>query len=57
MKPAEKSRLQGYLKKWCTSTMLVGYALYIEILKVSSVLSLTLQCENLDIVGGINALL
>ena len=37
--------------------MLVGCAQYIEILKVPSVLSLTLQCENLDIVGGINAIL
>ena len=57
VKPADKSRLKGYLKKWSTEKILVGCALYIEILKVPSVLSSTLQSENLDIVDAINIIL
>ena len=56
IKSVDRARLQGYLKDWSKAKMLVGCAMYVEILKIPSILSLTLQYESLDIVGGINSL-
>ena len=33
VKSADKARIQGYLKHWSTAKMLLGCALYIEILQ------------------------
>ena len=57
MKPADRARLQGYRKQWARAKMLIGSAMYIEILKAPSLLSLTLQCDGIDIVEGINSIL
>ena len=43
---ADKARIQGYLKCWSTAKMLLGCALYIEILQIPSVLSLNLQQDS-----------
>ena len=51
------TRLKGYLLKWKQSKMLVGAAMYVDALKPPSLLSLALQGEKLDIVGGIQCLL
>ena len=46
----DRSRLKGYLLKWRRSEVLVGCALYTEVLKPLSILSLTLQSDSSDIV-------
>lgn len=48
------ARLKGYILKWRQSKMLIGAALYIDVLKSPSILSLCLQDDCLDIVGGIS---
>ena len=54
---ADRARLKSFLKKWKQSKMLVGVAMYLDVLKPPSVLSLSLQDENLDTVGGIKNIL
>ena len=54
---ADRARLKSFLKKWKQSKMLVGEAMYVDVLKPPSVLSLSLQDENLDTVGGIKNIL
>ena len=48
------ARLKGYLKKWSNYNTLVGCAMYVDILKPPSLLSLSLQGHKLDMVLGIN---
>ena len=50
IKPADRSCLKGYLLKWKRPEILVGCALYAEVLKPLSILSLTLQSDSSDIV-------
>ena len=42
VKAVDRARIQGYLKQWSRTKMLIGSAMYIEILKAPSMLSLTL---------------
>lgn len=53
----DRARIKGYLQQWKQAKMLVGAALYVDVLKPPSLLSLSLQGEKLDIVGGIHHLL
>lgn len=53
VKAADKARVRGYLRKWSEENMLVGCALYVDALKVPSLLSLALQEDGVDIVQGI----
>lgn len=48
-KSDDKARLVGYVRKWSQSKILVGCALYVDILKPPSLLSLTLQDDKLDL--------
>ncbi len=57
VKPEDRARLKGYLKKWMDYRMLYGCALYADILKPVSLLSLSLQGNDLDIVLGIKNIL
>jgi len=57
VKPADKAKLKGYLKKWADYKVLYGCSLYADILKPVSLLSLTLQGNDLDIVLGIKNIL
>lgn len=57
MKAADKARLKGYLQMWNQGKILVGCAMYIEILKAPSLLSLTLQEDQIDIVSGLKQIL
>lgn len=57
VKAADKARLKGYLQMWNQGKILVGCAMYIEILKVPSILSLTLQEDQVDIVQGLKQIL
>ena len=53
----DRACLKGYLNKWSDCKILVGCALYIEVLKPPSILSLTLQGSNIDIVSSIKSIL
>lgn len=57
MKAAEKAQLKGYLQLQNQGKILVGCAMYIEILKAPSILSLTLQEDQVDIVQGLQQIL
>ena len=57
MKAVDRARLKGYLQMWNQGKILVGCAMYIEILKPPSILSLTLQEEQFDIVFGLKQIL
>ena len=57
LKSTDRARLKGYIHKWKQSRMLIGAAMYVDALKAPSLLSLSLQGERLDIVGGIEYLL
>ena len=53
----DKERFKGYLRKWTQYKTIFGCALYVDILKLPSILSLSLQGSLLDIVLGIKIIL
>ena len=53
----DRARLSGYLHKWQQAKMLVASALYVDVLKPPSLLSLTLQDDDLDTVLGLRHIL
>ena len=53
VKPDDRAWFKGYLKKWSKYNTLVGCSMYIDILKPPSLLSLSLQGHELDMVLGI----
>ena len=57
IKSTDRARLKGYLKQWKQSKVLIGAAMYMDVLKASALLSLSPQGEKLDIVLGIQHLL
>ena len=57
VKASDRARLKGYLQMWNQGKILVGCAMYIEILKAPSILSLTLQEEQIHIVSGLKQIL
>ena len=57
MKSTDRSRLKGYVMKWKQSRVLIGAAMYVDVLKAPSLLSVCLQEEKADIVHGIQQLL
>ena len=57
MQGEDRARLKGYLKKWSDSRIVIGCALYIEVLKPPSFLSLGLQGSNVDVVLAIKQIL
>lgn len=57
IKSADRQRLKGYLLKWREARMIIGSALYTDALKPASLLSLTLQDDDINIVQGIKHIL
>jgi len=53
VKADERDRIKGYLKTWATYSTIVGSTLYVDILKSPSLLCMSLQASELDIVLGI----
>ncbi len=51
------ARIKGYCRKWSEYKILVGCALYAEVLKPPSILSLALQTSSADIVYSIKQIL
>ena len=56
-KSEDRARIKGYVTKWQHSRILIGAALYIDVLKPASLLSLSLQGEHLDVIQGIDSIL
>ena len=56
-KSVDKQRLKGFLLKWRERKILLACALYVDVLQSASVLSLTLQYDNMDVVMGIKHIL
>ena len=57
MKSEDRQRLKGYVLKWRNARMIIGSALYVDVLKPVSLLSLTLQDDQINIVQGIKQIL
>ena len=57
LRSEDRELFKGYLRKWMQYRTIFGYALYVDILKQASILSLSLQGSGLDIVLGINNIL
>ena len=55
--PADRARINGYLQKWSQRKMLVGCAMYIDVLKTPSLLSLCLQRDGVDYIYCIKQIL
>ena len=57
LRSEDRERFKGYLRKWMQYRTIFGCALYVDILKPASILSLSLQGSGLDIVLGIKNIL
>ena len=57
IKSTDRQRLKGYLLKWREAKMIIGTALYTDALKPASLLSLTMQDDDIDVVKGIKHIL
>ena len=57
VKGDDRAKLKGYVKKWVQSKYLIASAMYIDILKAPSILSLSLQEGSLDIVQALHCIL
>lgn len=53
----DRARLQGYNQQWTQGKMLVECAMYVELLQMPSVLSQSLQKNDIDIMQGIKQVL
>ena len=57
IKSVDRQRLKGYLLKWKEGRILIGCALFIDILQSPALLSLSLKDDNIDVASGIKNLL
>ena len=57
LKSEDRARIAGYHKKWSYTKIFIDCALYSEVLKPPSILSLTLQGSDLDIVFAMKHIL
>ena len=47
IKGNDRAKIKGYLQKWKHARMLIGSALYVDVLKPACCLSRSLQCDQL----------
>ena len=57
LRSEDRARLRGYLRKWSHTKVLIGCAMFVEVLKPLSFLSLSLQGADVDVVFGIKQIL
>ena len=57
IKSTDRQHLKGYLLKWRQARMIIGSAMYTDALNPASLLSLTLQDDDIDVVQGIKNIL
>lgn len=53
----DRARITGYLHKWQQGRILIGTAMYVDILKPPSLLSEALQVDDLNVVQGLQSIL
>ena len=57
VKSVDREKLRGYVRKWCDSKMLLGCALFHDVLKPCAILCKVLQEDEVCVVGAIESLL
>lgn len=57
IKSLDRQRLKGYLLRWREGKILLGCALYVDILQPPSLLSLSLQGDSVDVVLAVKHIL
>lgn len=57
VKSVNRQKLKGYVLKWRNGRIVMGCAMFIDILQSLSLLSLSLQDNNLDMIKGIHGIL
>ena len=57
VKAVDRQKLKGYAKKWCDSKMLIGCAMFYDILKPAAILCKVLQDDEVCVVGAIEGFL
>jgi len=57
IKSTDRQHLKGYLLKWRQARMIIGSTLYTDALKSASLLSLSLENDDIDVVQGIKSIL
>lgn len=56
-KAPDKAKLKGYIKKWKNAKMILGSALFLDLLKPAATLCKALQNDELSVPGAIEAIL
>lgn len=56
-KPVNRQKLKGYVTKWKESKLLLGYAIFHDILKPTAILCKCFQADEISIVSTIEAIL
>ena len=57
LRSTDRQRMKGYLNKWVDGHILLGCTMYTDIVEPTSLLSLSLQGDNVDIVKAIKQVL
>lgn len=57
VKPADRAKFKGYLKKWVDAKYLLGCALFVDLLTPCAIFSKSMQSDELDILGALTYLL
>ena len=57
VKPCDRAKLKGYLRKWMDAKYLLGCAIFIDVLTPCSIFSKSMQSDSLDIVGALSCLI
>ncbi len=57
VKPADRAKFKGYLRKWVDAKYLLGCALFIDLLTPCGIFSKSMQANELDILGALSYLL
>ena len=56
-KPVDRQKLKGYVTKWKESKILLGCALFHDILKPTAILCKSFQADEMSVVSTIEAIL
>ncbi len=52
LKPADRAKFKGYLRKWADAKYLLGCALFVDLLTPCGIFSNSMQADELDILGA-----
>ncbi len=57
VKPADRAKFKGYLRKWIDARYLLGCAAFVDLLTPCAILLKSMQSDDLDILGALSYLL